>query len=100
MNQLDRCSMNKNEDNVNVTIRGYNIDLDVTVPISEKQSYLEAAEYIIQKIDACAKVYASSKPLMEIMLLVMLDIAHDSMKQQHKRGISEIYKRIFKTKEL
>ena len=88
--------MSKKENNVSVTIRVYNTDLDVTVPISETQSYQKVAEYLTQKIDACAKVYASSKPLMEIMMLVMLDLAHDSMKQQHKRGIKGIWKRIFK----
>lgn len=92
--------MSKNEGKVSVTIRVYNTDLDVTVPISEKRNYLEAAEYLTQKIDACAKVYTSSKPLMTIILLVMLDIAHDAMKQEHKRGIIGIWKRIFKKKEL
>ena len=92
--------MNKNEGNVSVTIRVYNTDLDVTVPISEKQNYQKAAEYLTQKIDACAEVYATTKPLMEIMLLVMLDIAQNSMKQRHKNGIRGIWKRIYNKKEV
>lgn len=92
--------MSKNEGKVSVTIRVFHTDLDVTVPISEKQRYLEAAEYLTQKIDACAKIHSSSKPLIEIMLLVMLDITHDSMKQRCKRGISGIWKRMFNKKEL
>lgn len=92
--------MSKNESKVNCTIRVYQTDLDVTVPISEKQNYLKAAEYLTQKIDAFVKEYASSKPLMTIMLLAMLDLAHESMKQQHKRGITGIWKRMFNKKEV
>ena len=92
--------MSKKEGKERFTIRVYQTDLDVTVPISEEQNYLKAAEYLDQKIDAFAKVYASSKPLMEILLLVMLDIAYDSMKKQHKRGIRGIWKRMFNKKEV
>ena len=92
--------MVKKEGKVNVTIRVFHTDLNVSVPISEEQNYLNVAEYVTQRIDACAKAYASSKPLMEIMLLVMLDITHNSMKQQYQRGISRIWNRIIKLKQL
>ena len=92
--------MSKNESKVSCTIRVCQTDLDVTVPVREKQNYLKAAEYLTQRIDACAKVYASTKPLITIMLLVMLDMAYKSMKQQHKRGIRGIWKRMFNKKEI
>lgn len=69
-----------------------NTDLEVVPPVNEEQNYLEAAEYLNQKIDTFAKVYASQKPLITIILLVALEIAHDSLKQQHSCGLKRIMK--------
>ena len=33
-------------------------DLDVVVPVNEEHKYLEAAEYLSQKIETYARVYA------------------------------------------
>lgn len=41
-------------------------DLEVVVPVNEEQNYLEAAEYLNQKIDTFAKAYASQKPLIRV----------------------------------
>ena len=70
-------------------------DLEVVVPVNEEQNYLEAAEHLNQKIDTFAKVYASQKPLITIILLVALEIAHESLKEQHSCGLKMIMK-IFK----
>ena len=67
-------------------------DLEVAVPLGEEQNYLEAAEYLNQKIETFAKVYASQKPLTTIILLVALEIAHDSLKEQHSCGLKRIMK--------
>ena len=69
-----------------------NTDLEVVAPVNEEQNYLEAAEYLNQKIDTFAKVYASQKPLITIILLVALEFAHDSLKQQHSCGLKRIMK--------
>lgn len=74
----------------------YHMDLDVIVPVGEEQYYLKAAEDINQKIDAFAKVYASHKPLMEIILLVALEIAHASLKKQHISMLNKLLKIINK----
>ena len=69
-----------------------NTDLEVVAPVNEEQNYLEAAEYLNQKIETFAKVYASQKPLITIILLVALEIAHDSLKEQHPCGLKRIMK--------
>ena len=56
-----------------------NTDLEVVAPVNEEQNYLEAAEYLNQKIDTYARVYASQKPLITIILLAALEIAHNSL---------------------
>lgn len=67
-------------------------DLDVVVPVNEEQKYLESAEYLCQKIETYARVYASQKPLITIILLAALEIAHDSLKEQHPCGLKRIMK--------
>ena len=67
-------------------------DLEVAVPLSEEQNYLEAAEYLNQKIDTYARVYASQKPLITIILLAALEIAHDSSNEQHSCGLRRFMK--------
>jgi len=67
-------------------------DLDVVVPVNEEQKYLEAAEYLSQKIETYARVYASQKPLITIILLAALEIAYDSLKEQHPCGLKRIMK--------
>ena len=67
-------------------------DLEVVVPVNEEQNYLEAAEHLNQKIDTFAKVYASQKPLITIILLVALEIAHDSLNEQRSCGLKRFMK--------
>lgn len=67
-------------------------DLEVAVPLGEEQNYLEAAEYLNQKIETFAKVYASQKPLITIILLVALEIAHDSLNEQRSCGLKRFMK--------
>ena len=67
-------------------------DLEVAVPLGEEQNYLEAAEYLNQKIDTFAKAYSSQKPLITIILLAALEIAHNSLKEQHPCGLKRIMK--------
>ena len=67
-------------------------DLEAAVPLGEEKIYLEAAEYLNQKIDTFAKVYASQKPLITIILLVALEIAHDSLKERHSCGLKRMMK--------
>ena len=82
----------KNEERAPLKVQIYHMDLDVIVPVGEEQYYLKAAEEINQKIDAFAKVYASQKPLMDIILLVALEIAYASLKKQHVCGIKKLFK--------
>ena len=82
----------KNEERAPLKVQIYHMDLDVIVPVGEEQYYLKAAEDLNQKIDAFAKVYASQKPLMEIILLVALEIAHASLKKQHACWIKKLFK--------
>ena len=67
-------------------------DLEVVVPANEEQNYLEAAEYLNLKIDTFAKAYASQKPLITIILLAALEIAHDSSNEQHSCGLKRFMK--------
>ena len=67
-------------------------DLDVVVPVNEEQKYLESAEYLCQKIETYARVYASQKPLITIILLAALEIAHDSSNEQHSCGLKRFMK--------
>ena len=69
-----------------------NTDLEVVAPVNEEQNYLEAAEYLNQKIDTYARVYASQKPLITIILLAALEIAHDSSNEQHSCGLRRFMK--------
>lgn len=82
----------KNEEKARLKVQISHTDLDIIVPVDEEQYYLEAAEVINQKIDAFAKVYASKKPLMEIILLVALEIVHASLKKQHTSKLNKFLK--------
>ena len=86
----------KNEEKARLKVQISHTDLDIIVPVGEEQYYLEAAEVINQKIGAFAKVYASHKPLMEIILLVALEIAHASLKMQHTNKLNKLLKIINK----
>ena len=69
-----------------------NTDLEVVAPVNEEQNYLEAAEYLNQKIDTYARVYASQKPLITIILLAALEIAYESLNEQHSCGLKRFMK--------
>ena len=86
----------KNEERAQLKVQIYYMDLDVIVPVGEEQYYLKAAENLNQKIGAFAKVYASHKPLIEIILLVALEIAHASLKMQHTNKLNKLLKIINK----
>ena len=86
----------KNEERAQLKVQIYYMDLDVIVPVGEEQYYLKAAENLNQKIGAFAKVYALHKPLMEIILLVALEIAHASLKMQHTNKLNKLLKIINK----
>ena len=70
-------------------------DMEIVIHVKEEKNYLEAAEYLNQKIDTFAKAYASQKPLITIILLAALEIAHDSSNEQHSCGLKRFMK-IFK----